>query len=296
MGIAILSGILSSLPFIGSGPSHTPQLQTPARFIACVRRQESAARVRSALSNYLSSITILENDNLGGVSEADVVLLACKPAALTEVLGARGISTACRGKLLISILAGVPAVKIEEALYGSGSDPLSPPSHSTERQAISQARCQIVCAMPNAAASVRSSITVIAEPSSLVPKQASELVAWIFERIGHVKYVRPELMAAATVLCAATPAFAALFLEALVSGAKSAGLRDEDATEMAAYSFQGLASLVLSGEKPEALRRMVASKGGVTEQGLQVLEESKMSEIVSRAVHQSIDTVKSNDN
>ena len=249
----------------------------PSRFIACVRSSQSAARIQSSLPEHLSSITILQDENLRGVKEAAVVLLACKPSALSEVLGARGIRSALKGKLLISILAGVTAERVQEVLYGSiaGAEP------QTDEP------CRVVCAIPNIAAIVRSSMTIIAEPSPPLSKENSALVSWIFTRIGHVKFVNTNVMSAATVLCATGPAFAALFLEALASGAEVMGIEGEEAINMAAKAIKGMAELVINGEHPDMLSKKVATPGGVTAEGLQVLVEGRMREMVIEAVEKA---------
>ncbi|KAF8544372.1 pyrroline-5-carboxylate reductase [Trichophaea hybrida] len=277
MGIAILSGILSSTEDTPSTltssihPQSAP-LPPPSRFIACVRSSQSAARIRSSLSKHLSSITILQDDNLIGVKAASVVLLACKPSGLSKVLGARGISDALKGKLLISILAGVTVERLQETLHGFISE------------AASHEPCRIICAIPNIAALVRSSITVITEPSPPLSQENSAIISWIFTRIGDVKFVNTNAMSAATVLCAAGPAFAATFLEALASGAEAMGIGGEEAIDMAAKAIKGMAELVINGEHPDMLRKKVATPGGVTIEGLRVLVEGGIREVVIEAV------------
>ena len=143
MGVAILSGILDSLtglrvpgsppasnsnnapqillntaPSTGTltpgGGTSTPALpaRLPNRFIACVKRHESAVRVERALSRYGSCVQVYENDNERGVVEGDVILLCCKPQMCEEVL-----SPLCEnlgGKLLVSILAGVTGARLKQ--------------------------------------------------------------------------------------------------------------------------------------------------------------------------------------
>lgn len=277
MGIAILSGILSEPP--QTPTASTPRL--PTRFFACVRTDLSVARVRSSLSEYLSSVTIVQNDNQRAVKLADIVLVACKPYALAEILEPEGIREGLKGKLLISIVAGFTAGKIEEILRGNAS--------KEKWEAQDEERCHIVCAMPNTAASLRSSMTIINEPTSPLPEITSELVIWIFSQIGSVKFVPAHHMNVATVLCAAGPAFAALFIQALASSAKARGVEEKAAIEMTARTMKGMAELVLNGEHPEVLRRKVTTPGGVTAEGLRVLEEGGMKELVAKAVDKSIE-------
>ncbi|KAF1990974.1 pyrroline-5-carboxylate reductase [Aulographum hederae CBS 113979] len=293
MGIAILSGIMASLADLNQGlptsqnptPSgtSTPQEESPqrlpSRFIACVRRPESAKKIKSALSTYSSaSLETLVGDNLKGVQEADVVLLGCKPQMFREILSAPGIKEALKGKLLISILAGVTTESIEQHLY---------PSSSTTSTSDTSTPCRIVRAMPNTASFVRESMTVIAHSTPPLPPASATLTNWIFTRIGRVVHLPPSSMDAATALCGSGPAFMALVLEAIADGAVAMGLPRAEAQMMAAQTMRGTTGLVLAGEHPAILRDKVSTPGGCTIGGLLVLEEGRVRGTVARAVREA---------
>ncbi len=158
MGIAITSGVLasldsqSSLHVLGSGnpkwESHTPGTSTPtnvtesdptlpSRFIACVKREESAKRLREKFRSLVGgeAIEIIIGQNVAAVQRSDVVLLwcvrkdililigvlrdvkmplflSCKPQVAHLILNEDGIKEALAGKLLISILAGVTIAQL----------------------------------------------------------------------------------------------------------------------------------------------------------------------------------------
>lgn len=126
MGVAILSGILSSLAASSSGsstplpdgagagplPTRFPDVSStpprlPSKFIACVKRPESAERVRVAFEGSFTPVTVLTNNNVEGAKNADVILLCCKPQMYDEILNTPKMREALSGKLLVSILAGV---------------------------------------------------------------------------------------------------------------------------------------------------------------------------------------------
>ncbi|KAI9852348.1 MAG: delta 1-pyrroline-5-carboxylate reductase, partial [Vezdaea acicularis] len=220
MGIAILSGVLTSL----SQPTLQPGTQTPStsgtstpvrelpsrlptKFIACVRRPESAKRIKKALLPLPSNVTILQNENLKGVQEADVVLLGCKPQMVRDVLGTDEMRRALRGKMLISICAGVTEAQVEEIL------------HIPSQSLPDTKKCRVVRAMPNTASILRESMTVISTPSPPLPAEMSDLVHWMFSSIGRTLSLPPSLMDASTALCGSGPAFFALVLESLADGA-----------------------------------------------------------------------------
>lgn len=295
MGIAILSGILSSLsenkPSTPSTPISEDPPQTPSRFIACVRRPESVKRIKTSLAAHLDSLSILQNDNLRGVRQADVVLLCCKPQMVSTVLrnidsgmphkkdssSSSEMVAALEGKVLISICAGVPVSQIEEILYGSTSD----------ADPFSEGRCRIVRAMPNTASFIRESMTVISTPTPPLPPAISALTTWIFGHIGRVVYLPPSAMDASTALCGSGPAFFALVLEAIADGAVAMGLPRAEAQLMAAQTMRGTAGLVLSGEHPALVREKVGTPGGCTIGGLLVLEEGRVRGTVARAVREA---------
>jgi pyrroline-5-carboxylate reductase len=290
MGIAILSGILSSLYEIQvpkslflqstsgtSTPAEEAPSRLPSRFIACVRRPESAKKIKQALAAHLKAVKIVQNDNVAACREADVVLLGCKPYMVKEILAVEGMKEALKGKLLISICAGVPVTQIEEALYGEAS------TGDVEKNG----KCRVVRAMPNTASGIRESMTVIATSVPPLPAETSSLVTWIFKRIGDVVHLPASTMDASTALCGSGPAFFALMLEATIDGAVAMGLPRAEAQRMAAQTMRGAAGLVLAGEHPELLRDKVSTPGGCTIGGLLVLEEGRVRGTVARAVREA---------
>lgn len=287
MGIAILSGILTSLqemsgprPLQTSGNS-TPRdevpTRLPSRFIACVRRTESAKRVKQVLWDHSATVKVVQKENVAAVMKAEVVLLACKPHAVEELLNEPGMTKALHGKLLISICAGVTVQQIEVILHGAV--PVKDPEVD--------GRCRIVRACPNTTSIVRESMTVIANSEPPLPPQTSSLVTWIFKRIGDVVYLPASKMNASTALCASGPAYFALVLEAAIDGAVAMGLPRAEAQRMAAQTMRGTACLILSGEHPALLREKVCTPGGCSIGGLLVLEEAGVRGAVSRAVREA---------
>ncbi|OCK76503.1 pyrroline-5-carboxylate reductase [Lepidopterella palustris CBS 459.81] len=285
MGIAILSGIMSSLsdPHAASSshshsgtstPAEEPPERLPSRFIACDSRREAEKTVKTALGHFDFPLMTLTNENVKGAREADVILLACKPQSFRDILGAEGMKEAIAGKLLISILAGVTGQQIEDFLYGAGD---SKPKDA----------CRVVRVMPNTASFVRESMTVIATSTPPLEPQQSALVTWIFNSIGRTVQLPPSAMDASTALCGSGPAFVALVLEAIADGAVAMGLPRAEAQMMAAQTMRGTTGLVLNGEHPAILRDKVSTPGGCTMGGLLVLEEGTVRGTIARAVREA---------
>ena len=127
MGVAIVSGILDSIVHPsdatnGSRPSDsgtsTPipiaQLthRMPNKFIACVKRDESARALRHTFKHGL--VQILCRENVQGARAADLVLLGAKPNMIKEILLEKGMREALEGKLVISIATGVTISQMRE--------------------------------------------------------------------------------------------------------------------------------------------------------------------------------------
>lgn len=290
LGIAILSGIFSSLSETSHLPSPaqpdsgtatptsaTPPL-TPTKFIACVRRPESVKRIKRELDGFGQNLRILQNDNLQGVSAADVVILGCKPQMVKDVLGAEGICEALRGKLLISICAGVTVSQIQDVLASGTSSSLTEDPRNATR---------VVRVMPNTAALVRQSMTVIATSDPPLPAELQSLVTWIFTRIGRVVNLPAATMDASTALCGSGPAFIALMLQSLADGGVAMGLPRAEAQIMAAQAMRGTADMVLRGEHPAMVSEKVSTPGGCTIGGLLVLEEGRVRGTIARSVREA---------
>lgn len=287
LGTAILTGIFQSLsekedfPTSPVLPTGEP-FDTPTRFIACVNRSSSVERLEKNLLPLIPSseidFNILCGQNVRGVNSANVVILACKPQGLVPVLSEPGMAAALRGKLLISILAGTPVAQIEKVL--------SQCDREVSDQEIDQP-FRIVRVMPNTAAFIRESMTVIATSTPPLPTPLDAIVTWIFTRIGRVVRLPPAVMDVSTALCGSGPAFFALVLEAMADGAVAMGLPRDEAREMAAQTMKGCAGMVLNGEHPAMLREKVSTPGGCTIGGLLVLEEGRVRGTMARGVREA---------
>ncbi|WPH03098.1 pyrroline-5-carboxylate reductase [Acrodontium crateriforme] len=277
MGIAILGGILDSLstkqPESSSSSDSTPK-RLPTKFNTCVRRQESAKRIKNELGGYeaFKNVTSYENNNIGPVKEADIVLLGCKPYMVNDILKTNEMRAAMSGKLLISICAGVTEEQLTMALT-EGENPAKDVT--------------VIRAMPNTAAAVRESMTVIGTSNPPLPDETSNLITWIFERIGKVVRLPAANMDASTALCGSGPAFVALMAESMAAGAIAMGLPRDEAYLMAAQTMRGTTGLLLAGEHPAILRDKVTTPGGCTIGGLLVLEEGMVRGTVAKAVREA---------
>lgn len=276
MGTAILSGLLHALnnPSNTLGDAPTPE-KLPTKFRACVRSRKSAVRVQEELGRYDAKLEVFEGGNLKAVRGSDIVLLGCRAHMLKEVLCEEGLREALDGKLVISILPGVSVKHIHDVLYPKGLE------------TASSNKCTIVRVVPNAAAAVRESMTVIAIPDPPLPAEKGALITWIFTRVGRVIRLPEENMDVCSALCGAGPAFMALMAESLAAGAIAMGCPREEAFTMVKQTMRGTSQLLLQGESPSVLKDKVSAPGGPTTAGLKVLEEGMVQETIVRAVRET---------
>jgi pyrroline-5-carboxylate reductase len=183
------------------------------------------------------------------VGRCAVTVLAVKPQLLPAVL-ADIAPVAGRGKLVISIAAGVTLASLDGAL---------------------QAR--LVRTMPNTPALVGEGATAVAWGRGVTAADRA-LVLKLFGAVGTAVEVPESLMDAVTGLSGSGPAYVFTVIQALADGGVLAGLPRATALQLAAQTVLGAAQMVLAtGAHPLQLRDQVASPGGTTIRGIAELEE-----------------------
>lgn len=182
-----------------------------------------------------------------------LVMLGVKPQKLGEV--APVLAPALDpNTILISILAGVE----QQTLRG----------RFPEVQTI-------VKAMPNTP--VRLGKGVIDLYSDSEDAEARRVVADLMALLGHVEWFDDErLFQIAGHLSAAGPAFLFRFIDALAHAGAELGLPADQSARLALRMVEGAAALAAGAdESPAGLAERVASPGGTTRAGLNVLDEAQ---------------------
>lgn len=201
--------------------------------------------------------------NAEAVEASELAVLCVKPNDARSAL--ESASSALRGKLLISIAAGVPSSSLAEAAPG----------------------CRVIRAMPNTAAFVGKSMTALAAGPGATSEDL-DLATALFESVGTVVKVDEPLMDAVTGVSGSGPAFIYLVMEAMSDGAVAAGLPRTLARELVVRTLAGAAEMALaSSEHPAVLREMVTSPGGTTIAGLMVLEHAGVRHAFADAVQKA---------
>ena len=274
---SILDGILSSLSE-AAGKFEPPNssknaLTEPRGFTCCVHKEESATSLRKKYEQKIV-VTVVARDNVRAVKQSDVVILGVEPSVYREVISEPGMKEALTGKILVTIVGGLSISALENAIYGEG------PFTDEERQH----HCDIVRVVPNTATAVREGITLIIEEQNSYRDEILNPVYSLFLRTGAVKMWPAAKTPIGATLAASSPAFFSIFLEAIVDGATSEGIDQEDAIELATAAMRGYAGLIAGGQTASQVRRKIATPGGSTEAGMTVMWESSLRDIMKNAL------------
>ena len=224
--------------------------ESPPEMLFCDLDEERAQR----LADEVGGETRADLTSLAADSEA--ILLAVKPAALADVAGELG------GKAppILSVMAATSLASINEAFPG----------------------VPVLRVIPNQPAEVGRGLMVHA-----TAQEGAEALVGLLHGVGTAIEVPEETMDAAMAVMSCSPAYIALFAEALADAGAQDGLEPALSLELVAGALEGTAEL-LRERDPEAIRKAVASPGGTTEAGLNELEAGGFREAIANAVDASI--------
>lgn len=182
-------------------------------------------------------------DNAELVRRSDVVVLSVRPHQF------RAVEIDARGKLVISVMAGVPARVLAER---TGAE-------------------QIVRAMPNAAASLRRSFTPWFATPPVTP-DGKRIVQALFDACGEAAEVFEERhLDDCGGLTGSGAAFPALLAEALIEYAVARGMPHEFARRAAKGVLVDASQLLAETEDPTAMVRAMIDYRGTTAAALQTM-------------------------
>ncbi len=242
--------------FIESG------LVSPGRIFASDKLKE---RLVSLAERY--EITVY-NKNYEVVANSDIILLTVKPQDMRVVLE-DVYEHLDESKLMVSVMAGRTIDTIHSVLAGCGLKSHPP----------------IIRVMPNTPALIREgAIGLYAEDR--VKKEDVKLVKRLFGSVGVVVELKEErLLDTVTALSGSGPAYVFLFTAGLIEAGIRGGLSEEDARALAVQTVTGAGRLLKKTDSsPEELIKKVASPGGTTVAGLEVLEKMGFKDIILKTI------------
>ena len=195
---------------------------------------------------------------------SDLVILAVKPNVLDAVAG----DLAEAGTPVLSILAGTSLERLEAALPG----------------------IELVRMMPNLGAQLRQAVLCVVFPGGVSEAQR-ERIAKLLGLVGEVIEIDEDLIDAATAIMGCSPGYLALMAEVLVEAGVKEGLTEDQAIRMVSRAMSATGGL-LELHEPAVLKEAVASPGGMTEAGLNALQEHRIHEVLLAAVDASLERVR----
>lgn len=278
MGSAILSGVLKSCAkTLANGD--TPRI---SRFIATVHSQGS---VDALEIRFPKKVEVSRGRNVKAMQEADIILLACKPYLAVKVLGEAGVFEAITGKLVISVLVGSPVGKLKQIVLGQKDifEQLKRQPKFQEALEAKQKTLYFHRAMCNCGAEFGESMTVI-ETNPEIPTQLAQITDWVFEQVGKIAPVAPELYDIGGVLAGTTASFLSIAFDGMLDGAVSEGVKRADAKKILTQSLIAMARLLENGEHPAIIREKAASPKGTTIAGILALEKNGVRHAFTEAV------------
>jgi pyrroline-5-carboxylate reductase len=179
----------------------------------------------------------------------DLVLLGMKPQQLDDIVATHGARIA-EVPILVSILAGVEEATLAARLPGPA----------------------IVRAMPNLPVALGKGVVVL--HALAAPEPVKDAVAALMAPLGLVEWTDDESMYGAMgTLEGCGPAFLFRFIDALAKAGESLGIPADQAARLALATVDGAAAMAAASDaSPATLADRVASPGGSTRQGLNVLD------------------------
>jgi pyrroline-5-carboxylate reductase len=191
---------------------------------------------------------------------SDAVVVAVKPGSVDALLSELGGSLS--GKLLISIAAGTSLSHIESLVPKS---------------------CRVVAAMPNIAVEFGSGMSCYCLGFRATRDDAKAVEA-IFSGNGGAIGLQGERMMDSAYISSSGIAFFFHAIDAMARAGEKNGLPRAVALRLAAAAASGAGAMAeKSGKQPAELEETVATKKGVTEQGLSVLRSRKTGEAFEEA-------------
>lgn len=214
---------------------------SPARFAILNRSEKPAPEGVAFFTNA---------DEALAAGPYDAVMLGFKPHQLGELApGFQGLAT---GAAVHSLLAGITLAQLQEAFPSAASH---------------------IRVMPNLASRINKSPIILA--ASGVDGAGREGLSSYYDKLGNAVWLDGEdQYDLATALAGSGPGFVYRFIDAMSVAGAELGLEPEQARALALSMVEGAAGLAAGSQhSPAELADKVASPGGMTRQGLNVLDE-----------------------
>lgn len=200
--------------------------------------------------------------SLKNLSESSEILLLCvRPNQMEGIL--KDLSNLHpKEKMYISVAAGVSIGFLQKYLGESA---------------------QIVRVMPNIASSAGAGMSLLSF-SPHASKEFKSFATLLFGSVGQTAEIEERLMDIGCGMAGSGPAFVLELIEAMAKAGEEEGLPYSQALSIAAQTFLGAAELVRAGALPRELLLSIATPGGTTQAGLNLLRSEQVASRFTSAV------------
>lgn len=247
MGTAIAEGILEPID----------KSLAVSNVTLTVNTTQSQQRLQEKFGQHGSRLQVLlDGENVKAVEQADIVIIAVKPVKRAHVFGTPGFSDAIRGKLIISIMAGITTAEISRLVGGD--------QEKTSLQAVR--------VMPNMAATIREAMSLCAASDALTTRNR-DVATKILEQVGKAQFIPEGNFDISAVLVGCAGSLLLLAIDGLLDAAVAEGTKRSEAQNFIMESAIGMLKLVPAGNHPSVLREKIASPGGCSIRALLELEK-----------------------
>ncbi|MBT1443293.1 pyrroline-5-carboxylate reductase [Shewanella sp. JM162201] len=207
------------------------------------------------------------HDNLASAESAEVIVLAVKPQLMQGVC--ESLRGAAKGKLLITIAAGIPARRYQDYF----AEPV-----------------KLIRTMPNTPMQLGLGMTGL-YASADIDAEDKAFAGSLMQACGDIVWVEDEAgIDKVIALAGSSPAYFFLFIEAMIEAGVKLGLPEADARTLAQQAAIGAAAMVK--ENPQlplaTLRANVTSKGGTTAEAIATFEAGGLRTLVDDAMNNCI--------
>lgn len=238
--------MIDSLLVIGCGNMAGAMLEG---WLAAGRAANSFTVVDPVRENAPGGIPVLRDVPAQG--EFDAILLGVKPQNLADVAPVVA-PLAGADTLILSLLAGVELDVLAREFPDAAGH---------------------VRVMPNLAVSLGKAPIALAAQG--LDARVADAVSELMQPLGTPEWIGQDRFDLVTALAGSGPAFVYRFIDALGAAAIRLGLPEDQARRLALAMVEGASALAAqSPHDPGKLAEMVASKGGVTRAGLDVLDDN----------------------
>lgn len=219
-------------------------------------------RNTSSLSELEAKGVVVLSDNSKAVQLSDVVILGVKPYNVEPILQEINGNLDAGKHILVCLATGI---SLDELSRWSG------------------VALPIFRAMPNTAADVNESMTLVCETGA--DSEQRESITNLFDKIGSVRFIEENLMEAATILGACGIAYVLRFMRAMIQGGIEVGFDAKTATAIVSQTMKGASELIIeNGTHPESEIDKVTTPKGCTITGLNEMEHAGFSSALIKGI------------